>query len=158
MSNDTALVWNKRFPILDESHQHDLDARAAVNEFKNRLPRQVAEERAHKDYMREHAIAAAAHHLLGVRASHASGHDEAAAKHGEAYAGAMKAAGLDPFGAPHEDILNHIKANKPEVYSFKAHPADQLFTPEHREPDEADTHIQKLLEGLGSLRQRLTSK
>jgi hypothetical protein len=156
MAKDTAKVWLGRFPVLDESHADELDAAAAVHEFGDkRMPREAAEARAHQDYMRDRALDSAAHHLLGVRAAHASGHDEAATKHGEAYAGAMKAAGLNPFEPPHKDVLDRIKTKRPEVYAFKAHPADQFFVPEHREADPADDHIKALLERLQALRAQL---
>lgn len=155
MAKDTAKVWLGRFPILDESHQDDLEARAAIHEFKGKLPRQAAEERAHGDYMKERALDSAAHHLIGIKAAHAAGHDEAAGKHGEAYAGAMKAAGHDPFSTPPQEVLDRAKHTKNNVYSFKAHEADQLFTPEHREADTADEHIKGLLDKLQALKSTL---
>lgn len=155
MAKDTAKVWLGRFPVLDDSHQDDLEARAAIHEFKGKLPRQQAEERSHSDYLKEKALDSAAHHLIGIKAAHAAGHDEAAGKHGEAYAGAMKAAGHDPFSAPPQEVLDRAKNAKHSIYNFKAHEADQLFTPEHREADGADEHIKGLLEKLQGLKASL---
>lgn len=155
MSKDTAKIWLGRFPVLHEDHLPDLEARAAVHEFKHKLPRDVAEDKAHQDYMKDQALEAAAHHLLGIRAAHAAGHDEAAQQHGEAYAGALKHAGFDPMQTPPQEVLDRVKAARPKVYSFKAHAADQLFTPQPSEADAADQHIRQLLDKLQQLRSGL---
>lgn len=147
-------IWLNRFPILDEDHAPALEAAAAVFEFKHKMPRQGAEEAAHAQYMKERALEAAAHHHCGIKAAHASGHDDAAAQHGEAYVAAMKAAGHDPYQAPPQELLDLLRKQPPKLYNFKAHAADSFFsTPEAEENvDPADARIKELLERLQALK------
>jgi hypothetical protein len=151
MANQFWLGIDK-FPVLDAGDGDDLESAAAVHEFRNKMPRHLAEERAHSDYIKERAIDAAAHHLLGIKAAHAAGHTAAASSHGEAYVAAMKAAGLDAFGPPHQKVMDRIKTARPGVYSFKKHPADIFFSASPEKADSGDAHIKEILSRLERLR------
>lgn len=149
---DKTASWLGRFPILDAEHLDDLETRAAVHEFKYGLPRARAEEAAHADYLKERALDAAAHHLVGIKMAHAAGHDEAAAAHGNAYAAAMTHAGHDPFRVPPPEVLDRVKDARQKLYSFKGHAADAFFVPPEAGADPADAHIQDMLGKLKALR------
>lgn len=151
-------VWLNRFPVLDAEHVPGLEAGAAAHEFRNGLPREQAEARAHEDYLKERALDAAAHHLVGIRAAHGAGDDHAARQHGDAYAAAMQAAGHNPFSPPPGVVLDRVKDARSKLYSFKAHPADSLFAAPAAEPDPADARIAALLERLQGQRAALASK
>src|SRR4051812_38087824 len=96
-------AWMGR-PILNEEHGHDLERRAAINEFHRKQPRAEAEQAAHDDYVREHRQKAAAHHLQGMKAAQASGAHEDAKKHWMLYDTHLKALGLDSVGAVPPEI------------------------------------------------------
>lgn len=117
-------MWLDRHPIVDEGHSHDLETRAAINEFHYHMPRQAAEERAYKEYLRDRHLDAAAHHLAGVKAAHASNDMESARKHGGMYQLHMKMLGLDPVGPPPGEIASRLREDPPSVYKFKPHKAD----------------------------------
>ncbi len=157
---DNKHFWLGKYPVLHEDHHADLEARAAIHEFKDRHPRDRAEGLAHADYLKERAYDAAAHHLLGLRAAHAAGHGEAARQHGEAYVGAMKHAGHNAFEAPPQEVLNRIKDLPTKVYTYKAHPADAYFAPEASteagSDKKPDTSTRDLLDRLKSLRQQVS--
>lgn len=155
MTTKTPVTWLGRFPILDAEHLDDLETRAAVHEFRHRLPRARAEEAAHADYLKERALDAAAHHLVGVKMAHAAGHDEAAAAHGNAYAAAMEHAGHDPFQAPPPAVLDRAREARQKLYSFKGHPADTFFVPPEPGADPADAHIAGMLDKLKALKAKL---
>jgi hypothetical protein len=138
------------YPVISEDHHADLDARAAVAEFRDKLPKELAERKAHEDYMEEHAYRAAAHHLLGIRAAMASGHDAAAKRHAQAYAAALKVAGHSPLGTPPQKVLDYIQDLKNQVYTFKDHPADALF--ESQESPKATDDDKELKDRIGNLR------
>jgi hypothetical protein len=121
-------TWQGR-PLVDPEHSVDLEAAAAAGEFRDKLPRPAAEERAYQSYRRERALDACAHHLLGIRAAHAAGDAESAQAHGHAYAAAAGAAGFEPIQEPPREVLDRIEMLKPKVYTFRAHPADQLLSP-----------------------------
>ena len=146
--------WLDRYPVLDEEHHADLEARAAVNELRGKMPREEAEARAHGDYVKERALDAAAHHLLGVKAAHAAQHVNAAKQHGAAYAAAMTAAGADPYEQPPQAVMDRIKDAKQKVYSFKAHPADAFFPV----PEEVKDPLQKSLDRLLDLKRQLAAR
>lgn len=129
--------WLDKHPMVDPNHVHELETRAAALEFKHRMPRDQAEEQAHKDYHRNQAIDAAAHHLLGAAAARAANDDDVAGKHGEAYANAAEAAGFDPMGKPDPEILKRMKSTPAKIASFKSHAADELFA--KPEPFNIDT-------------------
>lgn len=147
--------WLGKYKILHPDDINDLDSRAAVHEFKSGMPREKAEAQAHKDYIRHAAIDAAAHHLLGIKAAHACGNDDAASRHGEAYAGAMSTAGLNAWEPPPVEVMDRVKASKPNIYSFKAHKADQMWAPQPVEPDDGDAHIRELLEKIKQIKKSL---
>lgn len=147
--------WLGKYPVISEDDHPDLDARAAIFEFRHGLPQAEAEAQAHHSYVKDKAVDAAAHHLAGLKAAHASGADKAASQHAEAYAGALKAAGLDPFGPVPEEVLDRAKTTKPEVYRFKPHPADLLVEPLGPKADEADQAISGYLDKISELRDRL---
>lgn len=149
--------WLGRYKVISEDHHPDLDSRAAVHEFRGKLPREQAEIEAHSDYLRDQAYRSAAHHLLGTRAAVASGNESAAQKHGQAYATAIQAAGHSPIESPPQKVLDYIKDAKQHVYSFKNHEADGLFgrpvsLPEASGDDEA---LKGKLEKLKGLKDQL---
>lgn len=147
-------TWAGQYPVLHEDHVPELEAAAAVHEFSRGIPRADAEARAHGDYVQSKALDAAAHHLLGCRAAHGAGHDDAAMMHGQFYAGAMRAAGHDPFEAPPQEVLDRIKDAAPKIYNFKAHAADAMFSPETDVADGDDARIKAGMERLIALRDR----
>lgn len=118
-------------PILDEADIPHLEAEAGIKEFRDRLPRQHAEEAAYQGYKREKALDAAAHHLVGILAAHASGVPAAgavASDHGQAYADAMAVLGHDPTGPVPKEVLDRRASSQP-VHRFKKHPGDALWAP-----------------------------
>lgn len=118
-------------PILDEADIPHLEADAGIREFIDRLPRQHAEEAAYQGYKREKALDAAAHHLSGIMAAHASGVPSAgavASDHGQAYADAMAVLGHDPTGPVPKEVLDRRASSQP-VHRFKKHPGDALWAP-----------------------------
>lgn len=143
--------WLGRYDVLSDDHHPELDARAAVHEFKGRLPRAQAEAQAHRDYLKERAYDAASHHLLGVRAAHAAGHMEAARAHGAQYAAALTSAGDDPAAAPPRAVLDRAQDLKLKVYAFKAHPADRFFPVEVKEDQPAPAPAQQAVNRLKGL-------
>ena len=155
MADPGEHYWLDRHRVLDPEHGHDLEAAAAVHEFRHRLPRAEAEAQAYQGYLRDRALDAAAHHLLGVRGAHAAGQAQVAAQHGAAYAGAMQAAGLDPNQAPPPAVLDRARALGAGLYRFKGHPADVLWTATTPEADGGDRRIADLLERLRVMREGL---
>lgn len=125
--------WNGR-PILDAEHHTDLEQRASIHEFQDKLPRHEAEEKAHHSYRREHHLQGAAHHLLGMKAAHSMGNLEESKKHGAMYALHAKALGFDPYGEPPPDIRRLAEdPERQKIYRFKAHKSD-LFLLDGGEP------------------------
>ena len=148
--------WLGHYQVVSEDHHIDLESRAAIHEFRGGLPRDVAEQAAHKDYLKDQAYRSGAHHLLGIRAAVASGHEEAAKRHGEAYSAAMKAAGHSPLEAPLKQVLDYIQDAKNKVYSFKEHESDGLFQPTVLpEASVSDDDLGKRMEILKGLKDRL---
>lgn len=129
--------WLERFPILHQDHAHDLETRAAVNEFQHKMPRHEAEASAHKQYVQDQLEDAAAHHLLGMKASQGAGDMHAARKHGVMYGIVMKQLGHNPLDAPPPAIAGKAKTQPPQLYSFKPHKADAfaIHDTEKSEPD-----------------------
>lgn len=117
-------LWLDRHPVLDPNHVHDLETRAAIHEFHNKLPRMAAEDKAFQEYVRDRHTDAAAHHLAGVKAAHAVGDMESARKHGALYNMHMEALGHDPMAAPPPDIASRLRDQPPQVYKFKPHKGD----------------------------------
>lgn len=118
--------WLDQYPLVGGEHAPELEARAAALEFKDRLPRDEAEAQAHHDYLGRHALEAAAHHLTHARAAREMGDDEAAGKHGDGYATALKHLGLDPVGPVPKEVLEHVR-NTPSKYRFRPHAADGIL-------------------------------
>jgi predicted Zn-ribbon and HTH transcriptional regulator len=122
-------MWAEKYPVLEEAHGHDLDQRAAINEFHRKMPRDQAESAAHEDYRKEHSHRAAAHHLQGMKAAQSAGYMDEAKKHGEMYALHMKALGHDPMGPVPPEIKAQAEDPKfAKVYQFKNHGADTLLS------------------------------
>lgn len=118
--------WRGR-NVLDDAEDMGLEATAGQHELRGGMPREVAERKAHEDYMSERALDAAAHHYRGMAIANAAGHEDEAAKHAEAYAAAAKLAGFSATDAP-QAVLDRLKNLEPG-YAFKAHAADALITP-----------------------------
>ena len=117
-------MWLDRHPVLHPDHVHDLENRAAINEFHHRMPRMEAEDRAFKSYVHDQHLDAATHHLAGIKAAHAAGDMESARKHGALYNMHMEALGLDPMAAPPPEIAAKLREEPPQVYKFKPHKGD----------------------------------
>lgn len=120
-------MWKNR-PILDEEHAADLEQRAALHEFEGKLPTEMAEQKAHDDYRKDHHEKAAASHFSGMKAAKASGDNEEAQKHHMMYKMHLKQLGHDSNGPIPEQVSRHIEASKREpYYTFKPHKADALL-------------------------------
>lgn len=146
--------WLGRYPVLAADDHAGLDAAAAIHEFRHRIPQDGAEQRAHAEYLKDRALDAAAHHYVGVKAAHHSGHDAAAAMHGAAYVAACQAAGEDPYGPAPQAVVDRLRTQKPLLYHFKAHPADAMINPPEAKPEGADV-AKSLLDSVAELRARL---
>lgn len=120
-------MWKGR-AILDESHASDLEQRAALHEFNNKMPREKAEEQAHEDYRKEHHAKAAASHFAGMKAATATGDTEEAKKHHAMYLLHAKQLGYKGSEAVPEEISRHIEMTKRDpYYQFKPHKADAFL-------------------------------
>lgn len=131
--NDTGIAapkWMDKHPILDPEHIHDLETKAAINEFHHKMPRDQAELAAHADYVQEQLENSAAHHLMGVKASQAAGDMDAARKHGMMYSLVLKKLGHDPVGLPPPSVVNRTKNPEHSIYRFKPHKADMFLLDE----------------------------
>lgn len=114
--------------IVHDSHSHDLERRAAIEEFQNKLPKEAAEEKAHQQYRREHHVEAAAHHLQGAKAAQGAGDMEEAKKHGAMYHLHMEKLGLDPVAEPPPEIRKQLESpDRKPAYKFKAHKGDMFL-------------------------------
>lgn len=130
--------WLDKYTILDPEHKHDLDTRAAINEFMKRLPRHEAEAAAHAEYRHDQLVESAAHHYNGLMSSHATGAKDEAKKHAVMYALAMKDLGHDPVAAPPPEVASkakNISLTDPS-HKFKAHPADSFVLPSPQEMEQ----------------------
>ena len=117
-------MWLQR-QILHPDHVQDLETRAAVHEFGSGIPREQAEQKAHEDYVREHRIQAAAHHLQGIRAATAAGDRDSAREHALQYQAHVGALGHEAVGPIPDEVvarMNHPDYKGP--YKFKGHAAD----------------------------------
>lgn len=130
-------TWLDKYPIVDADHVHDLETRAAIGEFMNRMPRHLAEAKAHEDYKKDQLTEAAGHHLNGIKSSHAAGDHVAAKKHGIMYALALKALGHDPVGEVPSEVSTKAKnmSITDPIHSFRAHRADQYSLPKTDEKE-----------------------
>jgi len=122
----TKIYWCNK-PILKESDIDTLERAAALKEFGDGLPREVAEREAYSSYRKKLHEEAAASHLLGMRAAQATGDIEESGKHGEEYHKHMNALGHDSMGQvpPEIESLLTEEDRKPH-YKFKSHAADLL--------------------------------
>lgn len=121
------IFWRDTYPLLSGEHAAELEARAAIKELSEGLPRHQAELSSHKEYLEGHMRRAAAHHLAGLRAAHAAGDMGAAAQHGALYGLLARALGFSAVGEPPPEVA--AMARDPEhskVYEFKPHGADAL--------------------------------
>lgn len=126
-------------PILSADDTHDLEQRAAVNEFSSKMPRHEAEEKAHQDYTRERRIDAAAHHLAGMRAAQGAGQMDEARKHGLLYELHLRSLGHEPIGpVPAEVKARMNEASSEKLYRFKAHRGDLFALEAAKKPDSPD--------------------
>ena len=155
--------WLNKYPVLDDADHNSLEADAAINEFKLGMPKDQAEASDHKDYLKQHALKVAAHHLQGIRVANASNAEEAAKMHGKAFEAAMKHAGLST-----DKVLPEVQAlvdsSKP-LYNYKSHPADAFFLPKDdegkpntkpEEPHADNARIKAVIDGLGKLKDLLS--
>lgn len=119
--------WLDTYDVLDENDHPSLEAQAAIHHFQSNLPMNIAEQRAHQDYLNDHARDAAAHHYLGIKAAQAAKNSQAAESHGLAFIQAMQHLGLNPYEPLPDEIKDRLQHQK--SYSFKAHKADNFFAP-----------------------------
>lgn len=127
-----APSWLGR-PIHSEDHATDLERQSALNEFVHGMPREKAEEEAHKGYRQEHHAKAAAHHYTQMKSARAAGDADVSKKHAEMYSQHIKAMDKDPWGATPPEVEKHIgKIQEGDAPQFKAHPADQQLTHEKK--------------------------
>jgi len=117
--------WMDR-PITHPDHATELEHASAVNEFRDKLPRRAAEDRAYEEYIKRQHTEAAAFHLAGMKAAHAAGDLEAARKHSLMYGLHSKALDHEPVGPAHPSVVSHLEKTPQKVYRFKAHRGDML--------------------------------
>jgi hypothetical protein len=127
--------WKDR-DILDEADKDDLETRAAIKEFHDRMPRHEAEEKAHDDYKKDKIYQAAGHHLKGVKAAHAIGDIDTAKKHGVLYKLALNELGHKDHLDPPKEVLNYSDNAKDELHKFKSHIGDYYVLPKEEEKKE----------------------
>jgi hypothetical protein len=113
--------------MTSADHAQDLEQRAAIHELGNKLPRHLAEEKAHQDYRREQLVEAAAHHLVGLKSAHAAGASDDARKHAVMYGLALRALGHGSGINPPPEVESRASHKPPEVYRFKPSTGD-LFS------------------------------
>lgn len=121
------IKWLDKHKIGDEGDIAGLDTSAAINEFRHGMPREDAELKAHSDYLDNKAVDSAAHHYLGMRAALAAKNEQAAQQHAEAYSKACGRLKVSPHSHPPQSVMDRVEHLKQKVYSFKAHPADELL-------------------------------
>lgn len=161
---DKELKWLDKHSILKEEDIPSLEASAAIHQFRHGKDQDQAELDAHKDYLKDHAIKAMAHHLMGSKAALAVNNEEAALQHGKAYEAAAKHAGFD-IGKVPDEVLEAIKNGQHhKLYKFKTHDADQFFLPKDEEgkldtkpeePHPNNNNVKKLLDGLAKFKDLL---
>lgn len=129
MNSNSKPLWMGR-PIVRAEHVDELERDAALNEFHSKMPRHLAEEKAHQDYIRRQHIDAAAHHLQGMKAAQANADMEDAQKHGTMYEMHLKALGFEsPGPVPHEIKMASEQPDRKPIYRFKAHHGDFFVLP-----------------------------
>ena len=151
MAQDKTPKWQDKYEVLKPEDHDLLDTNSSVHEFRGGMSKEDAEARAHADYLRNHAIDAAAFHYLGMRSALAANHQPAAKKHGEAYSLAMSHLGYNPLDTPPKEILDRAKDAEKGPYSFKAHQADEFFQPKIPQAPE-QTEGQKTLQLIEKLK------
>lgn len=116
------LWMNKKIASPDDANR--LHQEAAVLEFGHRLPRAEAEARAYENYKQDRHGAAAAYHVLGMKAASVAGNKEDAKKHWLMYQAHVQALGGDKKmqGKPAPEVERHLERETP--YRFKPHAAD----------------------------------
>lgn len=119
--NNSIPKWMDR-KVLKDSDSKALNQRAAELEFKNKMPRDQAEDAAYKEYVKDNHKTAAAHHLQGIKGASSAGDMEEGRRHGLLYSLHMKALGHDPNGPVPPDIKSVSDGGK--FYKFKPHKAD----------------------------------
>ena len=124
-----APQWMGR-PVVDPDHAGDLDRRAAVHEFSERMPRPQAEDEAYRRYVTERRREAAGHHLRGMTVARAAGDADAARRHSVMYVLHAKALGLDPHGPVPPEIERAAAQGEHRGYRFRAHPGDYFALPD----------------------------
>jgi hypothetical protein len=161
MEDKKQLKWLEKHPILKEEDVPSLEAGASIHQFKHGKDQNQAEQDSHKDYLKNHAIQAMAHHLIGSKAALAVNNIEAAMQHGKCYEAASNNAGFE-LGKVPDEVLEAIKIGEHhKLYKFKGHDADQFFLPKTEEgkpdtkPEELhsnNSNIKKLIDGLAKFR------
>lgn len=133
-------MWGQ-YQIVDPSHTHDLEQRAALYEFEHKLPRNLAEKAAHTEYKREQHLKAAATHFAGMKAAKATGDNDEAKKHHAMYTLHLQQLGHDSMGALPKEVEHHMSSLKNEpFYRFNPHKADAfLFNEGEKKKDKAKT-------------------
>ena len=120
-------TWRGR-KLVSATHMPELERMAAVREFEAGLPREQAEEEAHREYSRRHHLEAAAHHLRGLRGAQGTGDLEEARKFGVAYGLHLNALGFDEFDQVPPEIQTLVDAPDKKPHArFKAHSSDRLL-------------------------------
>jgi hypothetical protein len=135
-------MWLGRYPMVEAEHEPELEQRAAIHEFQNKLPRHLAEAAAHRDYRHDQMVEATAHHLVGMRAAHAAGATDQAQKHAALYVMGLRAMGHDNTIAPPDDVAAKALHTPAEVYRFKAHKGD-VFALRTHEGEDKPEELQK---------------
>lgn len=117
--------WKGR-RILAKEDAHELDRAAALREFRDKTPRQEAEEQAYRDYAQRKSVEGAAYHLAGAKAAKAVGNTQDASKHLLAYGLHVKQLGAEPVGPIPEQVAELVD-KQAAIYRFKPHSSDGLF-------------------------------
>jgi hypothetical protein len=148
------VQWLNKYSVLNDSDIHSLEASAAAKEFKERLPREQAEDMAYQEYLRGHAVSSMAHHYQGGKIAKLLNDDASIQQHGLAYESAAKKCGFDMSSVPPE-VLDQINGMT-GLYKFKAHASDVFFPSEEAPQNPAilsDTEkVMQVIEGLKRLR------
>lgn len=138
--------WQGR-AILHPDHGQELEARSADLEFKDRMSRDGAEAQAYREYRRRNHMAAAAHHLRGMKSAQGSGDLDEARKHGAMYEMHMGKLGEEPWREPSRELKAAMQSDDREsVHKFKAHASDQFVVDEHKATKAAEEMSKSLVE------------
>ena len=151
--------WQGVYDVLTPEDHDVLDTNAANYEFRGGLPKEQAEAKAHKEYLRQHALDSSAHHYLGMKAALAANHEIAAKKHGEAFAAAMGHLGYNPLETLPKDVLERTKDIQKSPYQFKPHKGDIFFESKSEvEPPKEENKTLELIEKLKALKLPVSDK